>query len=183
MRPQGSLSPPLIIRMGLRATFSPDGTRILTASADQTAKLWDAASGKLIAFFNHQDEVKDAAFSPDGTRILTASRDKTAKLWDAVLGKPISSLVHQDAVENAAFSANGARILTATTDHSVKLWDAASGKLIASFENLALNIAVGLFHAAFSPDGTRVVTATRKSQCRSLGCGFGQTSRLLCPSG
>ena len=38
-----------------RAEFSPDGARILTASADKTAKLWDAASGKLIASFDHQD--------------------------------------------------------------------------------------------------------------------------------
>ena len=63
--------------------FSPDGARILTASADHTAKLWDAASGKLIASFEHQDTVRCAAFSPDGARILTASADKTAKLWDA----------------------------------------------------------------------------------------------------
>ena len=136
------------------AAFSPDGTRILTASADHSAKLWDAASGKLIVSFNHQDEVLQAAFSADGARILTAGNDKTAKLWDAALGKPIASLVHQDAVENAAFSADGARILTAGNDKTAKLWDAASGKLIASFENLGWP-----FHAAFSLDSARVLTA------------------------
>ena len=72
--------------------FSPDGTRILTASADHTAKLWDAASGKLIASFEHQGSVNDGAFSPDGARILTASADNTAKLWDAASGKLIASL-------------------------------------------------------------------------------------------
>ena len=72
--------------------FSPDGARILTASADNTAKLWDAASGKLIASFDHQDEVCQAAFSPDGARILTASGDKTAKLWDAASGNSSSPL-------------------------------------------------------------------------------------------
>jgi len=56
------------------------GARILTASTDHTVKLWDAASGKLIASFEHQDTVPWAGFSPDGTRILTASWDKTAKL-------------------------------------------------------------------------------------------------------
>ena len=56
------------------AVFSPDGARILTASADKTAKLWDAASGKLIASFGHKDGVEVAAFSsrwcsdPDGKR-------------------------------------------------------------------------------------------------------------------
>jgi hypothetical protein len=63
--------------------FSPDGARILTASADKTAKLWDATSGKLIASFDHQGTVNAAAFSPDGFRILTASADHSAKLWDA----------------------------------------------------------------------------------------------------
>ena len=78
------------------AAFSPDGARILTASADNTAKLWDAASGKLIASFDHQDTVYEAAFSPDGARILTASADNTAKLWDAASGKLIVSFDHED---------------------------------------------------------------------------------------
>jgi hypothetical protein len=69
------------------AAFSPDGVRVLTASADHTAKLWDAATGELISSFAHQDGVVHAAFSPDGARILTASADHTAKLWDAASGK------------------------------------------------------------------------------------------------
>jgi Flp pilus assembly pilin Flp len=60
--------------------FSPDGARVLTASKDKTAKLWDIASGKLLASFDHQNEANNAAFSPDGARILTASADKTARL-------------------------------------------------------------------------------------------------------
>ena len=137
------------------AAFSPDGTLILTASADKTAKLWDASSGKLIASFNHQDELKDAAFSPDGTQILTAGVDKTAKLWDAASAKLIASFEHQGTVNAAAFSPDGARILTASADHSAKLWDAASGNLIASFEHQdEVNT------AAFSPDGARILTAS-----------------------
>jgi len=50
-----------------------DGARILTASATKVAKLWDAASGELIASFDHQDGVA-SAFSPDGALILTGKR-------------------------------------------------------------------------------------------------------------
>jgi WD40 repeat protein len=96
--------------------FSPDGTRILTASGDGTAKLWDATSGKLTTSFDHQDEVNHATFSPDGTRILTASADNSAKLWDAASGKLIASFDHGDEVNDAVFSPDGARILTASKE-------------------------------------------------------------------
>ena len=109
-----------------RVAFSPDGSRILTASADNTAKLWDAASGELIASFAHQAGVYCVAFSPDGSRILTASADNTAKLWDAASGKLIASFDHQGTVWWAAFSPDGARILTASWDKTAKLWDTAT---------------------------------------------------------
>ena len=72
------------------AAFSPDGQRIVTASADKTARIWDAASGKPIGkpLRGHEDEVRGAAFSPDGKRIVTASSDKTARIWDVATGKP-----------------------------------------------------------------------------------------------
>jgi len=138
------------------AAFSPDGTRILTASADSTAKLWDSTSGKLIASFDHLSTVLHALFSPDGTRILTASEDNTAKLWDAASGKLIASFQHQNWIWHGAFSADGKRILTASADHSAKLWDAESGKLIASFDHQD-----EVLQAAFSPDGARILTASR----------------------
>ncbi len=109
-----------------QAEFSSDGARILTASRDKTAKLWDAASGKLIASFEHPDGLYHAAFSPDGARILTASGDRTAKLWDAASGKLIASFDHQDTVPWAGFSPDGTRILTVSWDKTAKLWDAAT---------------------------------------------------------
>jgi hypothetical protein len=70
--------------------FSPDGTRVATASWDHTVRLWDAESGKeLRAFKGHSEQVQSAAFSPDGTRVATASWDHTVRLWDAVSGKEL----------------------------------------------------------------------------------------------
>ena len=68
------------------AAFSPDGSRIVTASGDGTARIWDAATGKeIVVLRSHDAAVTSAAFSSDGSRIVTASDDKTARIWDARL--------------------------------------------------------------------------------------------------
>ena len=70
-----------------RAAFSPEARRVVTASDDTTARIWDAATGRQITCLNgHTDRVRYAAFSPDGARIVTASADKTARIWDARRG-------------------------------------------------------------------------------------------------
>jgi WD40 repeat protein len=73
------------------AAFSPDGTRVLTASGDGTARVWDAmTSMPLTPPFAQQAEVVSAAFSPDGTRVVTASWDKTAQVWDVATGRQLT---------------------------------------------------------------------------------------------
>jgi hypothetical protein len=91
------------------ASFSPDGARIVTASEDCTARLWDATTGQeIIPPRGHKHWVWSASFSPDGARIVTASSDRTARLWDATTGQEIIALRgHEDGVFSAAFSPTG----------------------------------------------------------------------------
>ncbi len=66
------------------AVLSPDGARVVTASSDGTARLWDAATGAPLGPpLRHEGPVRAAAFSSDGARVVTASSDGTARLWDA----------------------------------------------------------------------------------------------------
>jgi WD40 repeat protein len=106
------------------AAFSPDGTRIITASDDNSARVWDAASGSsLIVLRGHMAEVTAAAFSPDGTRIVTASWDETARVWDAASGRSLLVLRdHMAEVTTAAFSWDGTRIVTASWDKTARIW-------------------------------------------------------------
>lgn len=91
------------------ATFSPDGNVIVTASSDNTAKIWNAKSKEIIADINgHKGFVNNAAFSPKGNSIVTASADSTAKIWNSFTGKMIVDLIgHNGQVINAIFSQMG----------------------------------------------------------------------------
>ena len=137
------------------AAFSPDGSRVVTASGDQTARVWDARSGRLLFTFEHHGEVRDAEFSPDGKRIVTASDDNTAQVWDAGNGNRLATLQHPDLVLSATFSPDGERIVTAGWDGTARVWDAANGRLLTHFsaDPNMINSAV------FSPDGKQIATA------------------------
>jgi WD40 repeat protein len=66
------------------ASFSPDGTRIVTSSTDGTAKVWDAKAGtEVLTLKGHTGVARSASFSPEGTRIVTSGWDGTAKVWDS----------------------------------------------------------------------------------------------------
>ncbi|MFT5470562.1 MAG: energy-coupling factor transporter ATP-binding protein EcfA2, partial [Verrucomicrobiales bacterium] len=152
-------SPPLTHEAQvINAHFSADGLRIVTASADNTARIWDAASGMLIGKpLAHEAPVNNAQFSADGLRVVTASFDHTARIWDAASGKPIGeTLIHGVNVKNAHFSADGLRIVTASDDKTARVWNAASGKPIGE----PLTHERWVRNAQFSEDGLRVVTAS-----------------------
>jgi len=143
------------------AAFSPDGTRVVTASLDHTARLWDVSSSNPIAILSgHSDAVVTAAFSPDGLRIVTASGDGIPRVWDASSGKELTRLHgHSGPVNAAAFSRDSLRIVTAGCDGTARVWDASSGKGLAILPGHS-DIVVT---AVFSPNGLRVVTASDRT--------------------
>ena len=98
------------------ASFSADGTRIVTASDDKTARIWDANTGQQVGEpLRHEAGLMRPAFSADGARIVTASDDKTARIWDAKTGQAggANRCAMRRQSYAASFSADGTRIVTA----------------------------------------------------------------------
>ena len=147
------------------ASFSTDGQRVLTASDDGTARVWDVASGDAIAVLEAPDSsVRSASFSPDGQQVVTLSFfSGTVRVWDVATQDAIAVLEgHADGVIRAAFSNDGQRVVTASWDRTARVWDVASGNAIAVLEGYA----DGVTSATFSTDGERVVTASDDGTAR-----------------
>ncbi len=95
--------------------FSPDGKTILTGSADNTAQLWDAATGQRMG--EHPGASRHGlvrGVQPRRPTILTGSHDGTARLWDAEVGQPVGRpLDYGDPVRDVAFSPDGKTLFAA----------------------------------------------------------------------
>ncbi|MBI4675618.1 MAG: NACHT domain-containing protein [Chloroflexi bacterium] len=156
------------------AQFSPGGKRMVTASSDGTARVWDVATGQQLAELRGHgvtltveaispetfDDVNSARFSPDGQRIVTTSNDRTARIWDAATGVQLAVLQgHADSVFDAEFSPDGTRVVSRDGVQTVRVWDAASGEQIALLTQSDQGLRQNLATAHFSPDGKYILTA------------------------
>ena len=126
------------------AQFSPNGSKIATASEDRTARLWDAATGKpLTDPLEHPAQVTSVAFSPDGRQIVTVCADKAIRIWDVESGKVIADPFQSSDTQSAQFSSDGKRLLIVAQEAGVYVWDllprnkTAPGWLLPLAETLA----------------------------------------------
>jgi WD40 repeat protein len=140
----------------LSAEFSPDASRIVTASYDKTAGIWDSSTGVMTArLVGHKDIVTTAAFTPDGYLIVTASRDETVRLWQAASGKQVAVLRGLEGVTSASSSPDGTRIVT-TSGGTAEVFDTATAKELFVLTGHTAQVT----SAAFSRDGKLIVTAS-----------------------
>ena len=145
---------------GVRAVaFSRDGSRVLSASADGTARLWDAGTGQQLAVLQgHRSVVTDVRFLPDEDRAVTSSDDSVIHLWNlANQGIVRSFNGHTAEVIAIDLTADGRQMVSCGHDPRLRLWDVETGKQIKEFEQSEYS---GSWHdVALLPDGRSVLAS------------------------
>ncbi|MBL9173099.1 MAG: protein kinase [Verrucomicrobiales bacterium] len=108
--------------------FSPDGSRVATASWDGTARIWNSRTGEPVTGpLRHGAEVRSVQFSPDGQRLVTCSGDHSARIWDTRTAEELSpAMLHDGPVRFARFRPDGRQWMT-VSDRMARFWDSRPG--------------------------------------------------------
>ena len=186
--------------------FSPDGSRLVSASQFGIIQLWDGATGIFIAILQghshrvhslifssdgsrlasasyfgpvgHSDQVTSILFSPDGSILASASKDKTVWLWD---GRIISGAAthegHSSKITSVEFSPDGSRFVS-VSDREVQLWNAVSGAHIGNLEGLSTS---QVTRVTFSPDSSRLGVGYADNSVRRWDVRNGERCAMVVP--
>lgn len=164
--------------------FTHDGTKLVSASGDNKARIWDSETGTLLHTLESspssmgsslnahstegcaRDGLTSVAISPDGRYIATGSLDRVVRLWDAETSLLAGSFEgHTDSVYSVAFSPDGKTLASGSLDKTIKLWDVAAGgghgcrATLTGHQNFVLSV-------AYSPDGKWIVSGSKDRTVR-----------------
>ncbi|MBN8598927.1 MAG: serine/threonine protein kinase [Planctomycetes bacterium] len=150
--------------------FSPDASRLVTATIYGGVDSWDLTGKHLHTFSGHSDQVNSLAFANDGEVLVTASIDHTARVWNAADGKAIQTLRPNDQpVTSACITPDGARIATSSSDGTLRIWDRRSGDALKTIPTGDSSV----WSATFAPDGKVVATVSQRGDVSIWNCESG----------
>jgi len=138
-------------------TFSPDGSKIVSGSYDNTIRIWDAQTGVNVAgpLKGHTGNVTSVMFSKNGKQIASGSDDKTIRVWDTMSGRLIQGPLrgHNTHIFFVTFSLDGKRIVSVEWGGDACIWDTDTGVLLS--KPLKQNVE-GALTVGFTPSSTQV---------------------------
>lgn len=138
--------------------FSADGAKLISGSADKTARVWDLNDEKfaeVARFTGHGGPVRGVALNSDASQALSGADDHSLKLWSVSTGEEITSFAgHTGAVVAVGFTANNQPV-SASADQSIRIWNAGNGAVARSLATPA-----AVVEATVSYDGARMAISS-----------------------
>jgi WD40 repeat protein len=145
----------------LDAAVTPDGRRVVSASADNTLIVWQLTSGEAERVLRgHERYVTSVVVTPDGSRVISGSLDDTIRVWDLESGREVFVLRgHKDKIEALAVAPDSKRAISASADGTLKVWDLAVGVLCYTLTGHS----EGVTDVKVTSDGRYAVSASKDS--------------------
>ena len=171
---------------GVRAVaYTADGGAV-TASADGTAKLWDAAGKEIRTFAGHSGSVNALVLSADGKTLFTASADGTVRAWDVGKGTELRKFTPEKLVEPIralALSTDGKTLAAGGAARgAIRLLDAATLKPAGALGEtgaVALCFAGERLIARDAAHTIRVWDVATAKELRFFGIGVGTSAAAV----
>ncbi len=144
--------------------ISPDGRRLATGSPEHVVRVWDIASGRLVASSPERVRFPHALeFSPDGDTVAYSDERGSVMLWDTSGRLPLRKLVARDAPANTlAFAPDGRTLASGHMDHTIRLWHPDIDQEVAVLEGHA----GWVWSLAFAEHGNALVSSSRDGTVR-----------------
>lgn len=131
------------------------GDRVVSASYDGTARVWDVQRAAELARFTHGARVLFATFSPDGSSVTSGATSGPPSAWDTTSGRELFRLQGQsNTVLGANYSKDGRWIVTNSRDNTIRLWDSRTG---TEWSCLRGHVETPWI-AEFTPNGQHILT-------------------------
>lgn len=135
-----------------QVAFSPDSTKLASASLDRTVGIWNVETGeRLQTFEGARSGFYAVAFSANGSLIAAATTDQhTIRLWETESGRVAGNLQgHRSQINALAFKADGKQLVSGASDQSARVWDLEKGAELRVLEDAKARVQ----SVAYSPDG------------------------------
>jgi len=156
---------------------TPNGSRLVSSSADETLKVWDLDSGEVNhTLRGHLGWVCCCAVTLDGFRVISSSRDGFLKVWDLDSGEEVCTLKgHTNCVSCCAVTPAGSRAISGSWDETLKVWDLDSREEILTLRGHTDAVTC----CAVTPDGSRAISGSSDNTLRVWDLERGEEIRTL----
>ncbi|MGK7893516.1 MAG: hypothetical protein AB4372_07800 [Xenococcus sp. (in: cyanobacteria)] len=148
----------------LALEITPNNQQIICVYGDNTVRLWDLETGKLIkTLTRYSDLIWSIAISPDSKTLVCGNRDCTIQIIDLATGNIKQTLTkHTSAVWTVDISPDGNILASGSSDNNIILWDLHSGEMLKTLTGHSQDV----LSVSFSADGQKLVSCSRDQKIR-----------------